>query len=220
MKKIKNIIYKLKKIFIYVLSLFLFGVGVILIWFLVVGFSSSEIWIPIGIAAISAFFAMVSSIANLIQADEIKKQRESLDRPYILAYFDPVSSGGIYFTLENFGNSPACDVTVQFNPPPIDFANRPLNEISLFKNPISFIPPGKKIQQIIGMGHTVLAEGKQTVFNISLSYTSVHNQTFKEELDSDISYLKDATVPIKSVEDHLIKISTTLEDLVNFIKTN
>lgn len=204
---------------IFIVTALLVTVGALLIWFLVAGFSPTTTNVSIGIAAISVMLAAISSIANLLQAVEVQKQRESQERPYVTAYFDGTSGGLVFFVVENFGNSPALNVTIQFKPAPIDFAGRPLNRVSVFKRPISFLPPGKSLRQAVDVGHRFLAEGKPTVFAVSISYTSVHHYVYKESLKYDIAYLKQATLPRKSVAENLESISKKLGDLVSLLKT-
>ena len=124
-----------------VITVLLFAVGTLLVFYLVAGFIPTREWVAIGISTIAVFFAAISAIANLLQAVETQKQRESQERPYIIAYFEGMSSGVICFVVKNAGNSPAKNITLQFDPPPVDFANRPLDKVSLFANPITFLPP-------------------------------------------------------------------------------
>lgn len=199
-------------------TVFLFALGA-LILFLVSGFVPISVEVSIGIAMISALFSAVSAFANLLQAVEVQKQRESQERPYVIAYFDAESNGVIYFVIENSGNSPALNVTVKFNPAPIDFGGRPLNQVSLFEKPISFLPAGKSLRQLVDVGHSFLADGKPTKFSVAISYTSIHHEIYRESTEHDLAYLKQATRPGKSVEDHLESISKELKDLVGLLKS-
>ncbi len=204
---------------IIIVTALLVAVGALLIWFLVAGSSPTTANASIGIAAISIMLAAISSIANLLQAVEVQKQREGQERPYVIAYFDGTSDGLVFFVVENFGNSPALNVTVQFNPAPIDFAGRPLNRVSVFEKPISFLPPGKSLRQAVDVGHRFLAEGKPTVFVVSISYTSVQHDVYQESTEYDIVYLKQATLPRKSEAENLESISKKLDDLVSLLKS-
>jgi len=216
--KLKAILHWLSKRSVILITVLLFGVAILLFWFLAAGFSPDNERMTIGIAAITAFLAAISAIATLLQAVEVQKQRENLERPYITAYFDGTSSGAVYFVIENSGNSPAIDVSFEFDPPPVDFAGRPLSEVSLFSNPISFLPAGKMIRQIIDAGFKFLEEGKPTKFKVAIKYSSIFGDSFDDLIEHDLEYLKQATVPGKTVEDHLKKISEELDNLTKIIK--
>ncbi len=182
-----------------------------MVWLISTDSSSENI--SIGLAAIAAFLAAISAIANLLSAVEAQKQRENNERPYIHGFFDGGNSGAIYFTIQNKGNSPAFDVTITFGVAPIDFAERPLGEVSLFSKPISFIPPGQNYRQFVNIGLTLLAEGKPTIFDYTLTYFSASHQKFTEKVEIDLSYLKQATVPGKTIEEHLSDIHKDLDTL-------
>ena len=204
---------------IVLVTILLFAIAVLFVWFLSAGFFADATHAIIGIAAISALFAFLSAFANLLQAVEVQKQRQGQERPYVTAYFEGASNGAIYFAIENSGNSPAFDVNFQFNPSPVDHRNRPLNQVSLFARPISFLPPGKAYRQILDAGHRFLAEGKPTKFSVSVSYQSIYHEAYRETVEHDLDYLKQATLPTKTVEDHLDKISKELEDLVRILQS-
>jgi len=216
--RIKQILQWFSKRSVFVITVLLFAIVILLFWFMSAGFSPTLEQMTIGIAAITAFLAAVSAIATLLQAVEIQKQRENLERPYVTAYFDGTSNGAISLVIENSGNSPALDVTFKFDPSPVDFAKRPLNEISLFSNPISFLPAGKVIRQIIDAGYRFLEDGKPTKFSVAIKYSSIFGDNFDDSIEHDLAYLKQATLPGKTTEDYLKKISEELEKLSQHIK--
>jgi NADH:ubiquinone oxidoreductase subunit 2 (subunit N) len=98
----------------FIVAILLLCVSILFTWFLVTGFSQSQTTVAIGVAALSAFFAAISSIAALLQATELQRQRENQERPYITAYFAGTSRGAVYFEIQNAGNSPAIDVALKF----------------------------------------------------------------------------------------------------------
>lgn len=216
--KLKQALQWISKRSIFFITVLLFAITILLFWFLAAGFSPDNERMTIGIAAITAFLAAISAIATLLQAVETQKQRENLERPYVTAYFDGTSSGALYLVIENSGNSPAIDVCFNFDPPPIDFAGRHLNEVSLFSNPISFLPATKIIRQIIDAGYRFLEDGKPTKFKVAIKYSSIFGDTYDDLIEHDLEYLKQATVPGKTIEDHLKKISEELGELTQLIK--
>jgi hypothetical protein len=189
------------------------GIGVLLVWFLVSGLSPSAVQITVGIAAVSAFLAAISSIANLMQAVETEKQRRNQERPYVNAYFDASSNSLIYFVVQNSGNAPAINVKLNIEPIPIDYAGRKLNEVSFFSQPISFIPVGKMVRQTVGVGHQFLAKDKPVNFEVEVEYSSTYGEIFKEKLNQNLDYLRQTTVPGKSTEDNLAEIAKVLSEI-------
>jgi len=217
--RVKHLIRWLTRRSTIVVATLLIAIGVLLAWFIVTGFSQTDARIFIGIATISAFLAAVSAIANLMSATEIQRQRESQERPYVVVHLDGASNGLICVFVENFGNSPAENVVIKFDPVPVDFQGRPLSEVSLFKNPISFMPPGKTFRQAVDVGYRFLAEGKPTNFSISTSYSSIHGERYGETVTTDLAYLKQATRPGKSVEEEIEAVTQELHKLVSVVES-
>jgi len=158
--------------------------------------------------------AAISAIANLLSAVEAQRQRENNERPYVQGFFEAASNGVVNFTIQNYGNAPAFDVTIKFGVAPIDFANRSLGDVSLFSKPISFMGPGQNYRQFVNVGHILLSEGNPTKFVYTITYFSVRHQKFTEKIETDLSYLKQATVPGKSIEEQLSSIHHDLDSLV------
>src|SRR5690606_1179927 len=126
------------------------------VWYVITGFSRSDSAIAIGIAALSALFAAFGAFATLMQAAEMQHQRENEERPYIVAHFEPTSSGMVYFTIQNIGKSPALDVTVTIEPSPVTHSGKTLSELSLLKNPIRFLMQGTALRHALGPGYFLL----------------------------------------------------------------
>lgn len=196
----------------------LFAACVVIIWLLATRSSQSDTGVVIGIAAISAVFGAVSAFATLLQGVEIQRQRENQERPYVLAYFNPANNGALYFVIENFGNAPALDILVKFDPSPVNFAGQPLNELSLFQTPISFLPPGKSMHQLIDAANKLLAEGKPTKYKISFVYVSIYGQKYSDSIEIDLSYYRDSTLPFKSIEEHLGILTGSIKRLTDVIE--
>jgi hypothetical protein len=217
-RAVRRLAYNLSKHSALVLVALLLAVAVLIIWFAVTGFSQSATLVTIGIAAISALFASISAFANLLQAAELQSQREKTERPYVNAYFEGESSGMLCFFVQNTGNSPALDLIVRFEPEPLDYAQRPLGQVSLFATPISFLPAGKLIRQLVDMGHIFFAEGKPTQFQVSLTHSSVTGQTFKEKTDFDLAYMRQWTLPHKSAEESLVAMTKEIKRLADLFE--
>lgn len=193
-------------------AVLLFGGAAFLIWILVAGISFNDKTTTI-IATISIFFAAVSAFANLLQAVEVQRQRESQERPYIIVYFEATNNGAFYCVIENVGNSPAYDLRIKFKPSPIDYSDRPLNEISLFANPITFLPAGKSIRQIIGGTFRFFENNKSIIFSVNITYKSVYGELLSETVEHDLEYLRQTTLPGKLTNDYLKEISDQMKDI-------
>ena len=103
MRRIKHMLQWIAKRSGFVISVLFLAVVVLLLWFLNNAFSQTDTSIAIAIASISAFFAAVSSIASLLQAAEIQRQRENQERPYVTVHFDATNRGAMYLIVENSG---------------------------------------------------------------------------------------------------------------------
>jgi len=207
----KNLAYWLSRRSTLVVAILFLALGILFAFFLATGFSSQQTQAVIGIAAVSAFLAAVSAVANLLQAVEAQRQRELQERPYITAYFKGSSKGAVYFVVENSGNSPALNLSIRFAPAPTDFSGRTLDQVSPFAKPIPFLPAGGSLRQIIDAGHAFLAEGKPTRFTITIAYSGVQGVSYSDHFDHDVEWMKQATLPDKSIEDHLEEITKILK---------
>lgn len=218
-RRLKHLWQGIAKRGIFIVAVLLLAVSVLFTWFLVTGFSQSLATFSIGIAAVSAMFAAISSIAGLLQATEVQRQRENQERPYITAFFEGTNRGGLYLEIQNTGNSPAVDVVFKFTPEPIDYSGRKLSEVSLFKKPISFMPQGKAYRQIIDAGHRFLADDRPAKYQIRIIYSSASGQLYDESTDFDLDYLKQSTLPSKTTEENLEDISKQIKDLTDIFKS-
>lgn len=217
-KKLKRISNWIAKRSIFIFAVLLIGFVITLIWFVIGGANPDNENTIIGIAAVSALLSAISAIATLMQAVEAQKQRESLERPYVIAYFDSEYSGALNFVIKNTGNSPAIDISLEFSPSPIDFKGRPIDQISLFSNPISFLPEGKDIRQVIDSSYNFFQESKPLQFKIKISYYSIYGTLFTEHISHDLEYLKQTTLPRKTTDYYLQDIAKELKNLTELIK--
>jgi uncharacterized protein (UPF0333 family) len=211
--KARSVLYWLSQRSTLVVTALLIALGVLVAYFLTVGFSSSQAQAVIGIASVSAFLAAISATANLLQAVEVQRQRELMQRPYVTASFEGSSKGLIYLLIQNSGNSPARDVRLAFDPAPRDFSGRPLDQVSVFSRPITFLPPASSVRQLIDAGNKLLADGQPTRFRVTISYQSIEGRQYSERVDHDIEWMKQATVPEKSAQDYLEEISKYLKKM-------
>ncbi len=190
----------------FLLSLTVLVGGAIFLWFYPLREVNSTL-IVIKIAAMSAIFSAIGSFGALMQALEAQKQRESVERPAVVCYFD-ATSHGIYFVIQNLGNAPAVDVKVSISPPTQTVWK---GFLGFERTPISFLPPGKLIRQFYGFGTSILNDKREypTKFTIEVTYFSLTKMKFRERVDLDISYMCNIVLPA-SIETHLGEIAQHL----------
>jgi len=85
----------------------------------------------------------LSFTAYLLTIKEMRESREYQTRPYVVFDFE-FQEDLIFYKIENLGNNPAYDVSIDFINDLEDSRGRKLSELKLFKN-IPFIPPRKNI---------------------------------------------------------------------------
>lgn len=168
---------------------------------------------PLIIAAVSALFAAVSSIGSLMQTVELRKQRETLERPIVYGYFDSSSGGLVSFFIENRGFSAAKNIHITINPVPIDFKGRPINTLSMLSRPISFLQPGKVMQQVIMQSYMFFEEEYPLEYTIKIDYSDLNGEVFSEIFEFDMGCWKDAKIPRKSMKENLEEISRHLKKM-------
>jgi len=165
--------------------------------------------IAIRLAIVSTFLAAASSIATLVQAREVVRQRENSERPEVGVFFQP-SNGLMYCVIENFGRLPARDVRVQFAPSPLMHDNRPIQELSMFSKSVPYLPPAEVLRRQIGASPLVLKLNPNP-FIITVLYKSTQGQAYEESFEFDFSVFAEANYPEPSVAHQLGKIFDLLE---------
>lgn len=195
--------------------LVIFGV---LTWLVFAGFSQNATWVAIGLAALASLFAAVSAVASLVQAFEAQKQREMSERPYVMVYFDAAYGGFLSLVITNAGNAPAVDVRIKFDPGFQIYSGESINNISLFQNPISFLPPGMLHRQLIDASHRFLEKGKPTYFKAHLEYRTPIGDKVNDSIEYNLEYLRDSHLPSKTIDKSLAEVSEHLKNIYGLFK--
>ena len=76
MKRINGFLYWLSQRTTIVITLLIFSLAIIIIYFLVTGFAQTDLEVSLGIAVISTFLAALISIASIINANDGAKMVE------------------------------------------------------------------------------------------------------------------------------------------------
>lgn len=169
--------------------------------------------VAIVIAVSSAFFAALGSVTNLMLAVEAQKESRRKERPYVIANPELESGGLISLIIRNQGNSPALNTFFKFESGPVDFKGRELQQLSIFEKPISFLPPGKQLRQLIIQANKLFEGDMTTTLSYSISYESIYGEKFRETVKVDLVGFKDMNLPKKSVEEQLTALSKAVEGI-------
>lgn len=205
---VRNALHKIGRRANLFFSILLLAVLGVLIW--IVAQPGAEVArIALTISLITTVFAAISAFASLAQTVELQRQRENLERPYLQAFFEHENSGLLVFRIINAGNSPAFDAKIEFDPVPTDYDGRPLSEVSLFSNPITFIPPGKSYRQIVIQGHRFFDDERPTKYTVKASYSEVNGDRHVESFVHDLAYLKEAHNPPMETQDYLKELTNS-----------
>lgn len=163
------------------------------------------------VAAGSALFSAISSQASLDQAKAAREQVEQMQQPNIMAYFDFAGPVFVKFEVMNTGNAPAMDISVVFkDPAPIGYKGLPLGYSD---SQIGFLAPGQRISQLFGSNLEILHEGKLGKYQAAIDYRGPNNKQYSSAVTYDLSYMKGALVPDKSIEQSLAEIAKTIAGL-------
>lgn len=71
-----------------------------------------------GIVVLSTALIAISSLGTYMQSVEMRRQRESAERPDVAVYFQPTNRL-MYCIIHNLGNLAATNVRIHFKPSPV-----------------------------------------------------------------------------------------------------
>jgi hypothetical protein len=103
--------------------------------------------------------------------------------PSIVAYFDNPVSGLLDLVVKNTGYGSAKEVHLNIAPPLLDYKDRDINELSLFKQGIKFFPPNREFRQIIGTIPQFFGEGstRSLEYELTISYRDSHGNSVPDQ---------------------------------------
>lgn len=171
-----------------------------------------------------AFIILYSILAyyNRLTIKEMRESREYQTRPYVVFDFE-FQEHLIFYKIENLGNSPAYDVSIDFINDLEDSRGRKLSELKLFKN-IPFIPPRKKIRYFFDSTFQFLKkdELEKEINDIEVKYSrepssATKQSYYKEKYQFDFSIYRDqefiSQTSLDDVVDRLKTIESSLKPL-------
>ena len=133
-------------------------------------------------------------------------------RPYFITDFESERSSDLSIYIENTGKSPARNVKVRLEPDIVKANNTSLND-TIFKDPIDFYPPGKKVETFLNTTQVFFRENPDK-FKVYLEYEDYFGKRFKEEYILDLNHHKNQTY---IVEKNLGHVVSSLEKLTKVI---
>ncbi len=170
-----------------------------------------EIFILLALVFVTAAYAKSAEKqagANVEMVEEMKRTREILNRPSIIAYFDNPRSTLIDLVIKNTGYGAAKDVSLKIEPPFYDHNERNIAGLSLFKKGINYFPPNREFRQIVGTSTQFFREGSQRPleYNLTVSYTDVDDNSLPAQvIPLDLSVYRDLPIHRESDIDKLAK---------------
>jgi hypothetical protein len=154
----------------------------------------------------------------------LRSTRQSIQeqtRPYVVASL-PLDGFQIMLTLRNFGNRPAHNVKVRFDPSLDtiggDFPLRDAAESSLTQ---SFMAPSFEIRNPIALAPQVInLDSSQTMFHVFVEYSDSQGVKYSDEYEINLnSYVHGKGVIQHDAKHYLKSISESMKSISEYVKT-
>ena len=123
--------------------------------------------------------------------------------------------------VKNIGYGIAKDVRLKIDPPLLDYKERDISELSLFKKGIAFFPPGREFRQIVGVSTEFFGEGAQRPLEYDLTVScsdAFGNRVPPETIHLDLSVYRSLPIHRESDIDRLAKEVKNLAEKVKALK--
>lgn len=169
-------------------------------------------WVMIIITTIYVFATIVICYFNgktaktaKIQTDEMIRQYELVNKPYVMIHFDIIRSGLLCFVIENEGSSPAHNVNIKINKEFIDGVGNENEKERLERlaDTELYLASKQRIFLFLG-GQSSFKELAKNVAEIDIQYDE-----YKEHTTIDLNqygmFLKYAS-PMDDISEHIKKI--------------
>lgn len=130
------------------------------------------VWSGAHWAALTFVVLAVTALVALRQAREARKLREAQARPFVIVDFHPWNTF-IDLTIKNIGSTLASDVRFVFEPQltsTLDGRRERLAELTLFRDGIPSLPPGKEISTLFDQFPGRIQQGLPLTHTVEVSY--------------------------------------------------
>jgi len=175
------------------------------------------------VTAMYAIFTYHQAEATRTMAQEMKIERQSRITPSIFIYFDNPVSNLIELVIKNTGQAAARNVKLSINPPLMDFKNRDISELSLFKVGIDFFAPGREFRQVIDTGVEFFKDGstQPLTYEVTMSYSDIEGkQIYTQVMPLELSVWRHLKTHRESDIDLLKKEVARIADALESLQKN
>lgn len=161
---------------------------------------------------LSTFYAALSGVSAWLAVKAANEERRERSRPVVQPDCPISSSSEVFFRLTNTGGSAAENITLTFDPSPVDFNGKPLSANSLFQSAIPLLTPGQEIKHFFQMGFNFSKPDVPAVFNVRVEYRG-KGVEYAETRRIDLSIYRDMTLPRPTAQESLAAISKSLVEI-------
>jgi hypothetical protein len=179
-------------------------------------------WLTLALVLITAFYAWATF--KILRANEgvvaaMREQTEAQLRPYVVVSVSVrIGTTLLLLDIQNTGKSPAVDLRLKMDK---DFffngekTGKNLANLSVFTQQIDALAPGAQIQFVMGVGHTIFADGIDEslcpkVFTVHADY-AFGEQKYSERNTIDLRPMLHSSVIQNPVADELKGLRESLE---------
>lgn len=144
------------------------------------------------------------------QVDELQRQFQAQNRPYVAVGFEDVRDGLICLSIENLGNTPARDIRVSLNE---DFISKILNNpirdgVRKFTKTAIYLSPKQKLYCCLG-GPTEFSNYKDQILLLDMTYKG-DGHDYQEHIEINIdgySWAMTYNSPLGDISSYIKRIS-------------
>lgn len=171
----------------------------------------------VAVTALYAVFTQEQAMATNKMVEEIKLQRKGQIMPQVMVYLDNPVSILFELVVKNVGQGAAKDITLKITPPLFDHMNRDISGLSLFKNGISFLPPGAELRQVVDTSEKFFkGDGKFPLdYEITISYSDVEGNILSQNIPINIEVYRNLKTRRESDVEKLAEQVKSLVQVLN-----
>lgn len=181
---------------------------------------------PEWMMAVLTFIYVITTILILVsnnkmadatrrQVDELQKQFQAQNRPYVCVQFETIRNGLLCLSVENTGNTPARNVRVLVNE---DFTNKihdqQRDRFRKFTETAIYLSPRQKLYCCLG-GPSDFSSIKDQTLLLDVTYDG-DDDHYQEHIEIDVDGYGWALLyesPLGDISIHIKKISESLESI-------
>lgn len=143
------------------------------------------------------------------------------NRPFVYVNLitDDIYRSMVDVELGNYGKGAACHLSIEISAPEKEAEMvkkkdilQKISDMSIFKEEIHFLPPGKSIKVMYGLG-PFLEKHSPLEYTFKLSYEDLYHKSYSEEIKINPTYLADCSVADKKTDSFLKKIENDLDQI-------